>query len=315
MSKDFGIIIACCARDYIFAKGCCASIRYFMGDVPIALIVDGDFSTKELEDVYQVKIINRANVSLDVLREKSFGFGLTKMVAFWESPWKHFLYLDADTTAWGNILKFANFDEFDFILDKPRYDRSDQDISNYFLDIKRIGRYFPDFNWSKYRNYFFCTGVFFGTRGIFSVEEYVDILDLVSREPKLFYVGEQGFLNFMLFQAADQGRIRLSQAPLQFLVPDFPLDIAQKTFPLDHKTGPVYQDEDVIIHWCGRNKPISITSAVYAQPMTFSRKQFITDTSSPIAGMVDTLLKIEDLQYYFYLYRNKVRRKLARFIS
>jgi hypothetical protein len=32
--KDFGIIVACYQKDYRFAKGCCASIRYFLGDVP-----------------------------------------------------------------------------------------------------------------------------------------------------------------------------------------------------------------------------------------------------------------------------------------
>ena len=48
--KDFGVIVACYDKEYSFAKGCSASIRYFSGDVPIFLIVDGDFSIKELEN-------------------------------------------------------------------------------------------------------------------------------------------------------------------------------------------------------------------------------------------------------------------------
>jgi hypothetical protein len=103
MIEDFGIIIACCDQDYTFARGCCASIRYFLGDTPIALIIDGTFDTSPLEQTYGVKVINPSTVSSTFLKERSFGFGLTKMIAFWESPWKHFLYLDADTVVWFNI--------------------------------------------------------------------------------------------------------------------------------------------------------------------------------------------------------------------
>jgi hypothetical protein len=309
MFQDFGIIIACCARDYIFAKGCCASIRSHMGNVPIALIIDGNFSTKSLEDTYQIKIISRNNVSSDFLRSRSFGFGLTKMISFWESPWKHFLYLDADTIAWGNILNFANFNQFDVISDKPAYKLTDKDISKYYFDIERIGNYFPDFDWSKHRRDFFCTGVFFGTRGIFSIEEYAYILDICLNDPKVFKMGEQGFLNLMLFQAADQGKIRIDQAPVQFLIPDFSFDVTQKLFPLDGHAAPMNNDINIIIHWCGPNKPISNTSAVYAKPMTFYRNAFINDSRSTIKK-TSALLKIEDLFHYIYLYKGKLKRKI-----
>jgi hypothetical protein len=313
MPEDFGIIIACCARDYIFAKGCCASIRNSMGDIPIALIVDGNFSTKSLEETYQIRVINRNNISSDFLRRKSFGFGLTKMIAFWESPWEHFLYLDSDTIAWGNILNFANYNQFDVISDRPACESTDRDISTYYFDVVRIGNYFPDFDWNKHRNDFFCTGVFFGTRGIFSIEEYRHILDICVKDPKVFKMGEQGFLNLMLFQAADQGKIRIAQAKLQFLVPDFSSDEAQKLFPVNAQTGPIHQERDIIIHWCGVNKPISTTSAVYAQPMTFYRNHFLSISSKSPIKMTGLSLKIEDLFHYIHLYKGKIRRKITKF--
>jgi Mannosyltransferase putative len=312
MPEDFGIIIACCARDYIFAKGCCASIRHSMGDIPIALIVDGNFSTKSLEDAYQVRVINQHNIASDFLRKKSFGFGLTKMIAFWESPWQHFLYLDSDTIAWGNILNFANYGQFDVISDQPAYESTDQDISTYYFDVERIGNHFPDFDWTKHRKDFFCTGVFFGTRGIFSIEDYRRILDICMQDPRVFKMGEQGFLNLMLFQAADQGKIRIGQAPLQFLVPDFSSDAAQKMFPLDAQTGPIHQGRDIIIHWCGVNKPISTTSMVYARPMTFYRHHFLSISSKSTGKMAGFSLKIEDLFHYVHLYKGKFRRKIAK---
>lgn len=102
--KDFGIIVAYYRKDYNFAKGCCASIRYFLGNIPICLIVDGTFSVRELEKTYGVCALYRDNVTNHVLRERSFGLGLPKMVSFWESPWENFLYLDADTVVWGDFL-------------------------------------------------------------------------------------------------------------------------------------------------------------------------------------------------------------------
>ena len=174
MMKDFGVIIACYHRDYSFAKGCCASIRYFLGDVPICMIVDGIFSLAELQKTYDVRIINRLDVIDDRLREKSFGFGVTKMIAFWESPWENFLYLDADAVAWGNLLKYANFKDFDLIIDRPNYEYSEESIGTWFFDVPKIEEYFPTFNWRN-RPYV-CSGVFFAKRNLFSINEYLEML-------------------------------------------------------------------------------------------------------------------------------------------
>jgi hypothetical protein len=312
MTEDFGIIIACSNQDYALAKGCCASIRYFIGDVPICLIVDGTFSTEILEKTYGVKIINQKNVSFEVLRERSFGFGLTKMVAFWESPWKHFLYLDADTIIWFDILKFANFKEFDIIIDKPRYERPDEDICRFFFEIDGIKNYFPSFQWLEHRHHYFCTGTFFGTRNIFDLDEYVDILDLTSKEPKLFKMGEQGFLNFMLCRAADEGRIRLGQENIQLLVPDFEHQSLSKRFPLS-QGKPLYQHEDVVIHWCGPNKPTSNTTKIYSEPMNFSRRKFLHDAFNETGIKADIQLNLEDIQLHLSRYKNKIIRRSKSF--
>jgi hypothetical protein len=140
--EDFGIIVACCFQDYLFAKGCCASIRHFLGDVPIALIVDGTFSVSSLEKAYGVQVINRNTISNEVLKNRSFGWGKTKMIAFWESPWKHFLVLDADTNVWGNVLRYADFEQFDVIIDKASYGYSDEKFLNSFLKYQELTKIF-----------------------------------------------------------------------------------------------------------------------------------------------------------------------------
>lgn len=308
--EDFGIIIACCYQDYLFAKGCCASIRYFLGDVPIALIVDGGFSVSSLEDAYNVQVINHNTITNEVLKNRSFGWGKTKMIAFWESPWKHFLYLDADTNVWGNVLKYQNFQQFDVIIDQAIYGYDDAMVSKFFFEVAKIEQYFPNFNWQAHRNDYFCTGTFFATRGIFSLDEYVEILDFTEKNPGVFKYGEMGFLNFMLFRAADQGRIRLGQAPMQLVVPDFDQEELKKRFPVQ-ETGPILQnDQAQVIHWCGPKPRLSTTEA-YAEPMNFARRQFIQQDRGYTGATANFWLQVEDYSSLLTVYKNKIRKRLT----
>lgn len=309
---DFGIILACCDQDYMFAKGCCASIRHFLGEIPICLIIDGSFAATELEKAYGVRIINRDMVANADLRARSFGWGLTKMVAFWESPWQHFLFLDADTNVWGNLLRFADFENFEVVTDKPRHEHSDEDISLYFFDTTEINQVFPDFDWRKHRHKYFCTGTFFATKGIFSLQDYLSILDLKQQRPNLFKFGEMGLLNFMLCQAEEAGKIRTKQETMQLIVPDFDQQVLKTRFPVDENGSPIHQGEDVVIHWCGP-KPSSITQQAYAAPMSFHRRKFIDDAFSQSGLRAEVSLKVEDCQHYFFYYKNKVKKKMRQF--
>ena len=308
--EDFGIIVATYQGDYSFAKGCCASVRYFLGDVPICLIVDGTFSTSSLEKAYGVRIINHNTVTNKFLREKSFGWGKTKMIAFWESPWQNFLVLDADTSVWGNILKYRDFSSFDVIIDKPRYGYTDNSVSEFFFEFKEIEQYFPSFNWKIHQNDYFCTGTFFSKRNIFPLEEYMEILDFTEMHPGVFKYGEMGFLNFMLFRAADEGRIRLGKAAMQLIVPDFEREELRDRFPVT-KSAPVVQNEEaIVIHWCGK-KPFLSRSQVFSSPMNFFRRKFVQDAWHQSGLTADLLLQVED----FNMYKKKLQRRLLSGLS
>lgn len=310
--EEFGIIIACCAQDYLFAKGCCASIRYFLGDIPICLLVDGSFSVRDIENAYGVKVINHENVSNEVLRKKSFGWGITKMIAFWESPWKNFMFMDADTIVWGNVLKLAKINEYDAIIDQPCYSYSDEVISHYFFEIKSIEKYFPDFNWQAHRDQYFCTGTFFARRGMFSLEEYIEILEFTEKHPNIFKFGEMGLLNFMLFRAADKGIISLGQVDMQLIVRDFVQNELQQRLPV-RETGPVVENEDAtVIHWAGP-KPVRSNPQIYAEPMNFCRRLFLQQEKGYTGKMADIWLAGEDVYSIVLKYKNKVRKKLKKF--
>jgi hypothetical protein len=309
--EDFGVIVVCCDQDYLFAKGCCASIRHFLGDVPICLLIDGIFSVSSLQKTYDVQVINHLNVKHQVLRERSFGWGLTKMIAFWESPWSNFLVLDADTIVWGNALNFANFRDFDIIVDRPLYKDSFEEFTRFFLNSQEVEKHFPDFRWQAHLGEYFCTGAFFAKRDIFSLDEYINILDFTSNHPNVFKFGEQGFLNFMIFRASDEGRLRLGQERWQVLVPHCEWEYLKKRYPIT-EAGPILQEEEAsVIHWAGP-KPILSSSEVYSEPMSFSRRKFLRDARGLTGLVAEVLLTVEDFQRFLKIYKKKFIRKVRK---
>ena len=311
---DFGVIIACCFQDYFLAKGVCASARHFLGDVPLCLLVDGTFSTQSLEETYNVTIINHNTVKNDVLRERSFGWGTTRLIAFWESPWEYFLILDADTNIWGNVLKFADFENYDVIMDEPNCNYPDEEIIEYFFDIEGIEKHFPNFDWRSHRTQYCCPGVYFARRGIFTLEEYIEILDFTDRYPHIFKYGDMGFLNFMLWRGADAGKIRVGNADFQILAPNYGKQAMKNRFPVE-KTGPMVKDNDAaILHWCG-DKPLMSTSKTYADPMNFSRRKFVENERGLTGIPADLWLQWEDSYSTFIKYKNKARKKIRKFLG
>lgn len=310
--KDFGIIVACYKKDYRFAKGCCASLRYFLGNVPICLLVDGSFSVAEVKKAYDVNVIYRNDVTNKVLKKRSFGYGLTKMVAFWESPFENFLFMDADTIAWGNILKYANFKNFDFVIDRtePSY-LNDRGINKSFFDTEKIEKHFPNFNWQKYRYNYFITGVFFAKKGIFDLNEYVKMLDFCDRHPGIFKFGEQGLLNFLIFQGVDRGKFRVKNEDMQFFGSDFINNYQlKKRFGLS-KNKPIVKNNDAtVIHWAGGiNSPLLARTEVYNQPMTFFRQKCLDDYAGINGIKASIYLQAEDFLPNLTVYRQKLKKQ------
>lgn len=290
MADSFGVVVTCCVGDYMFAKGCCASIRHFMGDVPLCLLVDGEFPLENMPELYGAKVIRRRDVKTPFLQAKSYGWGITKMIALWESPFERFLLLDADTIVWGDLRKLAAYDKYDVILnDHGAWPEAE--VSKWFFKPEGIRRHFPSFN-SGLRGYA-NTGVMFMSRGIFDIAEYEEILDFAQSHPDLFFPGEQGFLNFMLFRARDAGRIRLGNAILQYIVPDHAMEESKAKFSFSNGT-PSIVGAPVVLHWCGLKPFIRRKVPTYSEPMTFFRKRFLSDLGIKSDAEIECLLLREE---------------------
>jgi hypothetical protein len=267
-----------------------------------------------LQATYDVTVINQDNVENPKLKQKSFGFGLTKMIAFWQSPWEYFLFLDADTVAWGNLLQYMDFDRYDLIVDYPIENNiSHAKVCDEFFDIAEFEKHFRGFPWHKIP--YWITGVFFAKRNIFPLDEYLELLDFNERYPEVFKRGDQGILNFMACRAAEEGKIRLTSHQMQTLVLHYTNEQLQQKFPIG-KNGPILPSNHpaTVIHWAGA-KPFFINSDFYYSiPMNFFREKFLSDSQNLSGNLAQSSLLWED----FYCYRPKqkfVKKLLQRSLN
>lgn len=310
-NAPFGVVVCTSPGDFLFAKGTCASIRYFMPDVPIALIVDGVIDTTALEQTYLVQVIRKPDIDNPWLRKHSFGWGITKMLAFWYSPFERFLYLDSDTIVWGDLREKLQWREFDFIADVPfhkQQELSESYVRTWFFEPKIIQQKFPDFPWQKYIYHYMCTGTFVTTKYLFSIQEYRQMLEFMEKCPSAFEFGsEMGLLNLMLFRAYDQEKLKLDFVDFQVIFPDFPIEILKSRFQF--RDGiPVVETGDVQVLHMPDKKPLVNNSDCYSLPMTHFRLKFLEHAEGIVGDLAMQRLVEEDKDYY-RLRKQAMRRK------
>jgi len=272
MENKFGVIIVCCKTDFSYTKGTVASVRRFMPDVPICLLIDGPFNPRRFVKRYGLDIINRPLIRDSFLMRHARSSSLTKMIALWESPYEHFLLLDADTVLWGDVRGLADFTKFDFVVDKGYQFMPADAMNQYMFDQKLIEIYQPDFNHAG-QNYF-CAGVFFGSRGRIPIEEFKRFIEKQS-ELHLFRCGDQGWFNFIIHYGKQTGRLRVDQKTVQYVVVDHSREETRRTFG---SVPPARVNDPTVIHWAGMVNPLwRRRHETWAEPMFYFRRQLLAE--------------------------------------
>jgi hypothetical protein len=224
------------------------------------------------------------------------------MVAFWESPFRRFLYLDADTVLWGNPLDGIEWDGAQIITNKPHEKNTNTILRAQYFDPTKVFNFCSRFSWQELP--YFNGGVFLAERDIFDLEEYLFLLNVQRKNPGVFDPGEQGILNFMTFRMAEKGLICHRNLNLQAVVPVLPRDDLKHRFRLG-SCGPLIADHDrTIIHWAGR-KPSLVDRHVFSSPMNYFRRVFHIETGKYPRFALDMILNLEEAlsyprQYLYY---------------
>lgn len=276
MSKTLGFSIACYRGDIPLLRGCLASIRYFAPDAPICLIADGDFSTREFEKAYGVQVIRRKDVKNPDLRKWSFGFGITKMIGFWESPFDVVFHVDADAVLWGDIRKNLPPEKWDVVFNEPHEEITPYIQNTQYFNPARIFDFIPEFPWRD--NAYFQAGIVCVKKNALDLDEYLRMLELQRKHPDVFVNGDQGMLNILVFRAAHAGKITALPAHLQTVVPVLTKEELRRRFVFENGK-PRVDDQPSIVHWAGP-KPWSGNLEIFREPMDYFR--MLGAKSSPL---------------------------------
>jgi hypothetical protein len=310
----FGIIIVTAPGDWLFAKGTIASSKYYMPEVPVALIVDGEIDTRRAEETYGITVVRKDNIDDSYLRENSFGWGITKMLSFWYSPFDTYVYADSDVIIWGSFENYFDFDSFDYIVSIPNPINEPADIKavrKWFFEPEYVEKRYPDFPWRKYAAQFVCSGVFAARRAVFSLEEYKDILKQSIDNPTVYKYGDMGFHNLMVFRDHHLRKLRLGFSDYQVIFPEYPMEELKQRFPFENGKPKVQQDDAKLLHMPD-HKPLMDNLLCYSEPMTFFRLKFIKDTEGLAGENSLSRLKEEDAEYHRlraeYLKREKHKK-------
>jgi len=278
--NDFGVVICCCRFDFFLAKACVASVRRAMGDVPITLFMDDDFDATELAEAYNLSLMRRSELKDPFLREHNRGWGLPKISLFWVSPYERYLYLDCDTIVWGDVRTHLQGD-WDMVIDTgdansrpwtPDVGTKTWTNKEYF-NTDLMEQVFPNFPWQKYQSAYFCTGCYASRKNVFTLDEYKSLVETMKLHPKLFPVGEMGFLNYMIFDAVERGRLHVERRPITIMAHFDSADRLPQRFVIG-PDGPVVRPDDVTILHFTDPKPMTSSTGFHA-PFDYFRKQVV----------------------------------------
>ena len=236
-----GVVVPVWAGDVYMAKACCASIRRFMGDIPITLLVDGPADTRQLERLAGVSRLEVRQFGPEYVRLCS-GTSWVKLALFWACPYERFLCLDADTLVWGDVRVYAEFDKYDFIgahhVGGGFRIQTPQDATQYAFDLAIMRRFDPTLHWRGRQ--VAIAGVFFARRGVFSEERLMQL-----RRLDCWRCWEQGLVNYLMWRSQQDGDPRVGAHPIQ-------VSPSESSFSSEGRFLPADWERPVVIHWLGR---------------------------------------------------------------
>jgi hypothetical protein len=277
VQAPFGIVTACHQGDLRYVKATLASASHFCPDVPICVIADGDFDTRELTDAYPVIIIRTTEIDDPVVQQYCRGNPRSKLVAMWHGPFDRYIYLDADAIVWGDIRKKLCWNDEDFLVfwNQPTEPAHRSWLAEYYMKIDSVLARNPEFEWMH--NPYFSTGAFACRKNVISKNEWVEIEEWRKTEPDLFsWTRDQGILNYLVFWKAQMGQLKLGYRDLQWIPEHRGIEITKQKFTITRSGYPKSVKDPFIMHFCG-GKPDCYRWKNYSLPFTVSRYSFHTN--------------------------------------
>lgn len=271
---SFGVVTACYEGDYHFVKATCASIKHFCPDIPICVIVDGDFNVDELIDIYHPYILRTNEVEDREMRKLCSGNNRSKLLAMWLGPFDRFIYLDADAIFWGDVVSKLDWSkDKDFIIfwEKSTAIAHRSWLSNFYFDIDTLQLYDPSFDWEL--NPYFCSGAFAARKNAISFDDWMRCESWRKENPQLFsWTKDQGIMNYLVFSLSQSSQLTLGIQDLQWIPIHKGIEETVKELGIRGYMLPSDVEKPHVLHFCGK-KPYVYDYRSYSRPFTLCRLQ------------------------------------------
>jgi hypothetical protein len=246
--SDFAVFITTYKGDFHLAKIAAQSVRHVCGpDVPIVLIKDGAFDSSQINCLGNVTEFDRTKAPVE-LRGLS-GWGIPKLLAFFQTDYERFLLLDADTVLVSDPNPVSLADA-EFIVDPYEDGDRPSDFRQWaragIFDLDLITTYDPRFSLSDV--VFFNSGQIFGTAGLLPLDATLNTLGHWQRQTGLFSA-DQGILNYLFNKGHQEGWWKLK--PVKFKIgAGYEPETQFPGLTVESLRTKRYA-ERVVIHWAG----------------------------------------------------------------
>ena len=249
-----------------------ASMRHYCPDVPICLVVDGDFDVADLERQYDLIVLRVSDLPSQEMREMIGGNYRAKLAALWEGPFEFYVWMDSDAIVWGDITKQVRTDvDFQIFWDEISIPNDAAEVPHwmphFYFKLEELKKFDPDFEWRGHP--YFCSGAFGCRRNAITFQQWAEIEQWQKQVPDLFQWGEMGMLNYLVLAASQRDQMEVVLSDLQWVRSrdngGLVEDCAGSGWDFPEEVGRSW-----VVHFCGR-KPYTWDRKCYSRPFTIAR--------------------------------------------
>ena len=175
---------------------------------------------------------------------------------------------------------------------------SDEEIAYWFFNPQKLSVHFPEFDYGAYRDRYACSGTFFFRRGAMNLAAYQQAWTLQQEDSDLFFFGEMGIWNFLVFHGVQKNELRVHNMQFQVV----PVDHTEEEMRLEYSplclTGkkPL---KPAVLHFCYPKAHIFTRSARVAT-MNHFRLQHLLRIEGLPRWKALWRMALEDIQHIFW---------------